>query len=97
MSIFILKENFKDADFVDTSVEVSKNTHDSRVRTRSYYAWSEAGRLTSKLLAYIMGIFRDHWKMKHPGINPLLFGDNLLAHGSTQAVGKVLYKRMFLF
>ena len=88
MPVFILKENFKDADFVEPSFEINENVYNLRGYIRRYYAWNESGRLTSELFENIMDIFRNNWKTEHPGLNPLLFGDNLSAHKDIQVIKK---------
>ena len=86
MSVYILKNFFKEQDSAMAKCEIEKSFYYLRDPPRRYYAWNDSGRLNGNLLSNIMDIFLKNWRNDCPGSNCLLFGDNLSAHRMEYAI-----------
>ena len=97
MSVYILKENFKDDDLTIADFDVSGSLYNQRGYIRRYYAWNETGKLNADLFYNIMEIFYKNWREEYSGLHSLVFGDNLSAHKGTTTIKKMLDHNIFLW
>src|SRR3989338_7258834 len=79
-SVYIFSEDFQGKSQTEVGFKI---LHQSKTRTGGwprYYTFSEKGYLNSDILASIIAEFCDRWNLLHPGLNALIFSDQLASH-----------------
>lgn len=96
-SVYIFSDDFQG----ESQTEVGfKILHQSKTRTGGwprYYAFSEKGYLNSDILAAIIAEFCDRWNLLHPGLNALIFSDQLASHRDPTIVALAYQKGVKMY
>ena len=97
LSVYILKGRFGAGDKAAVNFTMERAPSITRGTWPRYYCWNDTGFLDARIFKEVLAKVAEVFHARYPGIQALLFGDQLAAHRRSDIVEYALGLGFFLF
>lgn len=97
LSVYILKGNFGDGDEATVAFTMERAPRVTRGTWPRFYVWNDSGYLDAAVFKSVLVKVAEEFHAKYPGLQALLYGDQLAAHRRADTVEFALGLGLFLY
>lgn len=97
LRVYILKGRFGEASETPVNFVIEKALSKARGTLPRYYCWNDTGYLDADTFKAVLVKVSEEWRMRHPGIPALLFGNQLASHRGADIVELAMWLGLYLF
>jgi len=97
MSVYVLKCNEEKDDKKLVTIPLESTPIMTRSAWNRLYCWTKTGYVNGETFKLIIAKFVELWTLQQPGLDVLLFGDQLGIHRQVEVVEEALKKKVYMW